>query len=243
MIEGLNGRLYKDGKRVEVVPHPELRSKEELRAARAARQPRQPTGRPSPDFNPYLKTIEVELKRHNHIWAQSAEGKRVLGNLQRASDEWEAKRRTERENAEFAASIEPLVSHATTQYELVISDPTASVEDCERAADALSAAKQGRRDDYVAWERARQDQVTSRLAEEAASYDAQARAATEKRNAVLRSGLEKPDPVPEVKPVERVQFNPKVDQSHVALTKRVRTENGYRDVTEIVPSDDPRLTQ
>ena len=225
MITGLNGRVYdSSGKRVEGVPHPELRSREQLTAARAAQQPKQPSGIPT--GNPFEKTIAAELNRHNHNWAQSIDGQRVLGNLRRASEEWEANEKAKQEQSEFAASIADLVGHAETQVESVMNDPTASVEDCERAATALDAARAGNRDTYVAWEKQRHEQVTAALASEAAEYDSQARAAVEKRNAVLASALESAA-VPEVKRPAPSMDIP-VDRSRVAIRRVIKDGNSER---------------
>jgi hypothetical protein len=232
LIQGRNGRTYDTatGKRIESTPHTEHRSREQLIAARAATTRKQPSGIST--GNPFEKTIELELKRHNHLWQSSIEGQRVLGNLRRASAKWEANETAKQEQSAFAESLRPLVEHATNQYELVLGDETASVEDCERAAAALEAAKVGDRDSYVAWEKARHDQVTSHLAEVAADYDSQARAANEKRNAVLASALA-PTPVPEVKQPEPVMEVP-VDRSRVAIRRNVVTNNGsVREVTSI----------
>jgi hypothetical protein len=238
LIQGRNGRMYDSatGKRVDTVAHPETRSRSEIMKARAATMPTQPSG----EFtgNPFDKTIELELKRHHHLWAQSDEGKRVLGNLRRSSKEWEADRKAKADAAEFAASIADLVGHATAQYELVIADETATVEECELAATALEAAKRGERDTYIAWERERHAQVTAKLAETAADFDSQARAAVEKRNAVLASALE-PPPVPEVKKPEPEPMNIPIDRSRVSITRKIPVAGGgVRQVTEIVDRED-----
>lgn len=233
LIQGRNGRVYKDGKLAEPTPHEERRSRSELMAARAAAAPKQPSGIPT--GNPFEKTIELELRRHNHNWAQSIDGQRVLGNLRRESADWEANEKAKQEQTEFAASIADLVGHASAQYETVMADPSASVEDCERAGAALDAAKRGERDTYIAWERERHAQVTASLATEAADYDSQARAAVEKRNAVLASALE-PAAVPEVKRSESPMDIP-IDRSRVAVRRTVKTANGSREVTEIVDAE------
>lgn len=230
LIQGRNGRQYKDGKLVDPTPHPENRSRSELAAARAAASPKQEASIQT--GNPFETTIALELRRHNHLWAASAEGTRVLGNLQRASADWEANEKAKQEKSEFVESVRPLLEHATAQYDLVLGDETASVFDCECAAAALESAKRGDRSAYVAWEKSRHEQVTAKLANEAADYDSQSRAAVEKRNAVLASALE-PTAVPEIKPSAPTMGVP-IDPSRGVIIHKIQTPNGVREEMEIV---------
>jgi len=235
MIRGRGGRMYDTatGKRVETVEHPEMRTPEQLRAARAAAQPKQP-----PRFagNPFEQTIEMELKRHNHLWAGTVEGQRVLGTLRRASAEWEAERKAKADAAEFAESVRPLVEHAEQQVQTVFDDSSYSVEDVEQAEAALAAAREGRRSDYIAWEQSHHSKLLDKLAAQAAGADGVAREAAERRDAILKSGINyKPAPIPEI---GQPQATIPVDRSRVAITRKVPTESGgYREVTEIVDAE------
>jgi hypothetical protein len=180
--------------------------------------------------------MALERQRHNFTWQTSAEGLRKLGELQRKADEWEQRYQAEVKQAEFQSSIVELVSHATTQVEAVEADENATVEDVEHANAALAAAKRGDRPAYIEWEQSRHGQVTARLASEAADYDAQARAAVEKRDAVLASGLDKPGEAPQVKPIELPQ-PVLIDRSRRAL---VDSKTGK---VTIVDHDDPSIAQ
>src|SRR5688572_31057808 len=110
LIQGRNGRVYKDGKRVNPVSHPETRSRDELRDARAAQQPQQPSGITVAD--PFAATLEAETRRKGKYWRDSEAGRRFAAEMTEKSEAWQAEQADAKSAADFAASVQPMVDHA-----------------------------------------------------------------------------------------------------------------------------------
>jgi hypothetical protein len=221
------------GKRVEeTVEHPETRSKEEIRQARQANQPRQPSGRPAEPVNQFERTIEVELARHSHVWATGDEGKRVIGDLRRASKQWQAEQDAKKKHAAFQASIADLVSFAERDYQSVLGNSENTVEECEQAGARLAAAKSGDRETYKHMHAEWRNKVLQRVAERAASVESERQTLATTRDAILAEQLDAPPA--DVPPVATASSGVPIDRSKRAITKKVQTEHGVREITEIV---------
>ena len=190
MITGLNGRAYdSSGKRVEAVPHPETRTPSEVRRARMAKQPGQPSGNVD-GINPFERTIDIELKRHNHNWARSDEGKRVLGNLKRASKEWEAEQERNQEAEKFAESVRPAVEHAQRTLATAHADATVTVEELETLTANVELARQGKLEEYSAADKEWRQTQANKILAQAVEVDSQARTLTAQRDVLLQAAYE-----------------------------------------------------
>jgi hypothetical protein len=203
------------GKRIEAVPHPELRNKQELARARAAKAPKQPSGKVDPDFNPIRAQLAAHVKLKGPAWAKSDDGRKYILEREHESDEFDRQRAEQRKADEFAASIADLVGHATKQVQAVLNDSAYSVEQCEHAMAALEAAKRGDRDGYIAWERSHHERLTQALAEKLADKEIDLQKLRAERDTILKSSLNyTPEPVPEIRQPEPTI---PVDRSHVAI--------------------------
>jgi hypothetical protein len=97
----------------------------------------------------------------------------------------------------------------------VLGNSAYSVEDCEKAAEALEAAKRGDRDGYIAWERSHHERLTQALAEKLADKEIDIQKLRADRDAIMQSALNyQPEPVPEIRQPEPTI---PIDRSQVAI--------------------------
>jgi hypothetical protein len=239
-IVGHNGRVYKDGKRVEqLVPHEETRSRDQLIAARAANQPKQPTGIPDSPVNPHEGAFARKVERLGHGWEQSPAGREARTKLKKLSKEWEQQQQAKKDRVAFANSIQDLTAFAERDYQSVMASEEATVLDTENAAARLAAAKRGDRETYKAMHAEWRDIILQRVAERAATVENDRQTLAETRDAILRAQLDAP--AAEVPQIRTADPGPIVDRSRVAVRRTVQTDHGTREVVEYVSADDPSL--
>jgi hypothetical protein len=234
--QGRNGRVYKDGKRVDTVHHEETRTKEEIRLARAANQPHQSSGIPDSPVNPFAGAFARKVARLGHNWEQSPAGREERAKLKKLSKEWEANQQAVKDRADFNASIADLVSFGERDYQSVLADPQNTVEDTEDAAARLAAAKRGDRETFKTMHAEWREKVLQRVAERAAAVESDRQTLAQTRDAILAEQLDAPPAeVPQVAQVATpLDPAPIIDRSRVAIRRNVVTSNGStREVTSI----------
>jgi hypothetical protein len=239
-ITGLSGRVYKDGVRLtQVVNHEENRTRDQVIAARAANQPRQPTGIPVSPVNPFEGAFARKVARLGHNWEQSPAGREARAKLKKSSKDWEQQQQDAKDRAAYQDSIADLTEFAERDYQAVLADPSTTVLDTENAAARLAAAKRGDREEYKSMHSAWRDIVLQRVAERAAVVENDRQTLAQTRDAILAEQLDAP--AAEVPKIRTPDPSPIIDRSRVALTRRVQVGNSVREVVEYVAADDPRL--
>jgi hypothetical protein len=172
------------------IPHAETRTKEELRAKRAADAPKQPSGIPTAPINPFDRTVEAEIKRHSALWETSYEGRRVIANLKRQSKEWEARQTQKQQQQQFETSIAPVVDHAQASLDAVRRNPAATQAEVDQAIDRLRIAQSGNIGGYSAADKEWREVQANKLVTKAVEVDAQAKQLQSQRDALLQAAYE-----------------------------------------------------
>ena len=191
-IRGRNGRQYdtSTGKRTDPVKHVELRDRETLARARAAAAPKQTSGIPDPDVNPVRRQIAEHLRFKGPVFEKSQAGREWIIAREAEADAWDEQRAAQVAEQEHQEAVRPLREHAELQVQAVFDSADFSQQEVEEAEAALAAARAGDREQYVQWEHQHHEKLLNKLATEAASADSVAREASERRDVILKSGLD-----------------------------------------------------
>lgn len=232
MIQGRNGRTYQDGKRVEnPVNHPETRDPATVRRAAMSRQPKQPSGIPDVPVNPFAKTAEMEKARHNNLWPGTVDGRRVLSELKRKSDEWQADQQVKADAAEFAASVEPMVQHAQKTLAQAEADASVTVAELEQLRSNVQLARSGDHDGYKAADAAWRTSQREKREQAAHAHDDQIRTLAGERDSILAEAWRDENdskPVPEVKAIEQPEPDQRVTGAEAERLNRQLAETRQR---------------
>jgi predicted RNA-binding Zn ribbon-like protein len=140
--------------------------------------------------NPFEKTIEMELLRHSHTWSYSDEGKRVLGNLKRASKGWEAEQEQKQQADKFAESVRPAVEHAKRTLATAQADGTVTVEELETLMANVELARAGKLTEYSAVDKEWRAKQSNKIVAAAVEVDSQARTLAAQRDELLATAYE-----------------------------------------------------
>ena len=178
-----------------LVPHKETRSEQELRDKARADAPKpQPASAP---VNPFEGAFKRKVERLGYAWGQSPAGREARAELKKLSKEWEAKQQESKQQADFRASILPVIDHAKAALDSVRRDPQATQLEVEQAEARLKLAES----DPAAYAQSdkewRQRQANA-LVSQAVEVDAQARQLQARRDELLKAAYE---PVAEAEPV------------------------------------------
>jgi hypothetical protein len=166
-ITGLHGRVYRDGKRVEQVAHPETRSGSEIRAAaRAANEHKQPSGQPSEKYDPGEIQWAAEAGRHNLLWVDTPAGQRMRKHCDALSSQYAAERDAQRAADEHAAKVQPMVDHSLRTLAEAEADETITVAELETLRANVELARAGA-PEYIdadkAWRQTQQDRLVEKV--------------------------------------------------------------------------------
>lgn len=224
-----------DIRRLPKVEHVEDRSPDEIRRQRFHDGYQGQPPRSTEPVNPFEDAFARKVERLGHGWEQSPAGREEHAKLKKRSKEWEAEQQAKADAAAFQSSIVDLVGHAERSLQAVRADASATVADVEAAEKRLQIAKQGNRDEYAVLDRQYRDKVTTRIAERAAAVESQRQSLASERDRILAEALDQPEPVPV--PQVATGADIPIDRSMGAVTRRIKTDNGYREVVEFVKVD------